>query len=150
MQFCILLISTKISKFSASGLILWNLQLRCFSIFVCLSFSLLWFCLYVLFRQFLLLIQNAFNIGITTNCSFFSIKLICLNFKPDLNLFVSGFDYLVCIIIGTGITSGTYIDFLLPLINLDLSILYLLICCFVSSFIFLTLYFPLIYLPIRS
>ena len=40
MQFCILLISTKISKPSASWVILWKkLQLECFSIFVCLSFS---------------------------------------------------------------------------------------------------------------
>ena len=81
---------------------------------------------------------------------FFSIKLIWLNPKSDLNLIVSGFDNLICIIIGIEITSQTYIDCLLPLINHALYILYFPICCFVSSFIFSTLYFSLISLSIRS
>ena len=81
---------------------------------------------------------------------FFSIKLIWLNPKSDLNLIASGFDNLICIIIGIAITSLTYIDCSLPLINHALYILYFPICCFVSSFIFSTLYFPLISLSIWS
>ena len=60
----------------------------------------------------------------------FSVKLILLNPESDLNLIVSGFDNLVCIIIGIAIASWTYIDF--------------------SYIVFLTLYFPLISLPARS
>lgn len=67
--------------------------------------------------------ENIINSGITTYCSFFSIKLILLNLKSDLSLIVSGFDNLVCIVIEIGTTSLTYIDFSLHLIILNLSIL---------------------------
>ena len=110
-----------------------------------LFFHFVRFCAVALF-----FLRKCFNSGITTDCSFLSIKLIWLNPKSDLNLIISGFDNLVCIIIEIAITSRTYIDCLLPLINLAVSILYFLICCFVSSVIFSTLYFPLISLSIRS
>ena len=89
----------------------------------------------VLWCSFIFYAENAFNRGITTDYSFFSIKLIWLTPKSDLNLIVFGFDDLVCIIVEIVITSLTYIDCLLPLINLALSILLFLIFCFASSFI---------------
>ena len=144
-----------------------NLQSECFSIFVCLSFSsfCLFFCQYALFRQFLQVIcsekympvlnisffkalcrnfifspENAFNSGITTDCSFFNIKLIWLNPKSALNLIVFGSDNLDCIITETKIFSWTeiYTDFILS---------NLLFCKITHVF---NPQFPLISLSIRS
>ena len=117
--------------------------IRMFFYFVCLSFSLFWFlwiCPFLSisttnlcskkYMSFLILsfskilcsifsAENAFNSGITTDYSFFSIKLIWLNPKSDLNLTVSRFDNVLGIIIEIAIASLAYIDSLLPLINLD-------------------------------
>ena len=137
-----------------------ELAIRMFFYF-CLSFFVLFeFCQYDLFRQFLQQIyaqkntcqfllfhfprfcvvalffkQKMLLIGIFLLIFLFFLVIIWLNPKSDLDLIVL-FDNLVCIIIGITITSLTYIDCLLPLINLALSVLFFLICCFVSSFIF--------------
>ena len=89
--------------------------------------------------------ENAFNSGITTDCSFFSIKLIWLNLKADINLIAFGSDNLDYIITVIAISSATYIERLLPLMNLALSILYFLICGFVRSLMFVIPQFPLIF-----
>ena len=78
----------------------------------------------------LFLLQERLLIVVLLLIVLFSVKLILLNPESDLNLIVSGFDNLVCIIIGIAIASWTYIDF--------------------SYIVFLTLYFPLISLPARS
>ena len=98
-------------------------------------------------------ISSPFNVPLIdsiTDCSIFSIKLISLNPKSDLNLIVFESDNLDYIIIEIKISSWTYIEGLLPLNSLTPSILYFLICCFVRSFIYFTSYFPLISLSIRS
>ena len=64
-----------------------------------LFFHFVRFCAVALF-----FLRKCFNSGITTDCSFLSIKLIWLNPKSDLNLIISGFDNLVCIIIEIAIT----------------------------------------------
>ena len=110
-----------------------------------LFFYFLRFCVVALF-----FLYKMFLIKVLLLIVFFTIKLIWLDLKSDLNLIVSGFDNLVCIIIEIAITSLTFIDFLLPLINLDLSILYFISCCFVGSLIFSILYFLLISLSINS
>ena len=89
-----------------------------------------------LYFSFVFSAEKAFNSGITTDCYFFSIKLIWSNPKLDLNLIVFRSDNLDCIIIGIKISSWTYIKCLLHLINFALSILYFLICCFVRSLMF--------------
>ena len=152
------------------------IQLECFSIFICLSFSLSWFLsvcpfssiytgnlcskkymsvlTHSLFKalrcNFNFSAENAFNRCIITDRSFFSIKLFWLNPKSALNLIVLEFDNLDCIIIAIAICSWTYIECLLPLNNLSLSFLYFLICGFIRSLMFLTMYFSLISLSIRS
>ena len=55
-----------------------------------LSFSKILYC------SFIFCAENVCNSGIATDCSFFSIKLVWLNPKSDVNLIVSGFDNLVC------------------------------------------------------
>ena len=106
MKFCILPISTKISQFSASGLILINLHPSSF--FVLFLFHFLFFHLfqYVLFRQLLLLIyaqesinqfksktvycgrtfsfENVFNVFIVTDSSL--LIVISCNVNPNLHL----------------------------------------------------------------
>ena len=153
-----------------------NFQSDYFSIFICLSFSSFWFLsiwpfstisttnlcsekyMSVLTLWFFKILcyssffsaENNFNRGITTDCSFFSIKLIWLNPKSALNLIIFRFDNLLYIIIPISISLWMYIECLLPINNLALYILYLLICSFLSSFMFLTSYFPFISLSIRS
>ena len=58
-----------------------------------------------LWYSFIFSAKNAFNRGITTDCYFFSIKLIWLNPKSALNLIVFGSDNLDCIIIVIAISS---------------------------------------------
>ena len=94
--------------------------------------------------------RNAFNSGITTDCSIFSIKLIWLNPKSARNLIVFWYDNPDWIIIVIAISSWTYIECLLFLNNLAWSTLCFLICGFVRPLMFLTPNLLLISLSIRS
>ena len=146
MRLNIWLFSSFMLKFAPSKLVLMNTQLSSYLFLFLFLFHSQYFYHYDLIHQFLLPIYGHKNKD--QSCSLkqciefvylllwmfwlLSIKLIWLNPKSDLNLIVFESDKLDCIITGIKISSWTYIECLMPLINLALSILCFLIYCFVS------------------